>query len=152
MTRDCPPEVHTKSCQLIAVLAARGGIWRGGNVGVEEPAMLRVAGRIAIAIAGVARGTVDGECLAARRLRILPDRCGGKTTLRRRRRICRESASGSERASIVVNPIEQAGRINVCLDVLRGGDVHTLTFVDRHRGAIHAGAKTGNLQRLLPGT
>src|SRR5208337_183259 len=113
--------------------------------------MLRVAGRIAIAIRRIAGGTTRGEFLAPRRLRILPNGGGGKTTLCGWRRIRRESASGRRRASIVVDPVDEAGRSDVRLNVLRGGDVHTLTFVHRNRGAIDAGAVAGFREGVAPG-
>src|SRR5208337_3796529 len=131
---------------------AGGWIRRRGNVGVKEPATFRVGGRITIAIGCVVGGTARSESLAPRRLCVLPDGCRGKAAGGWRRRSLRKGAAGRRRARVVINPEDHRARAEVRPNVLCGGDLSAATFIDGHRGAIHASTKTGNLQHVPPGT
>src|SRR5208337_411605 len=131
---------------------AGGWVRRRGDVGVKEPATFRVAGRITIAIGCVVGRTARSEFLAPRRLCILPDGCRGKAAGGWRRRSLRKRAAGRRRARVVINPEDHRARANVRPNVLCGSDFSTVTFIHGHRGAVHARTKTGNLQRIPPGT
>src|ERR1700741_34037 len=90
----------------VAVLLPRG---RGGRIGsrrcvhIHKPFVHRIAGRVAIPVGGVGGSALFCAILAARGLRILPDRRGRNTTLRHRWS-GRKGASGRRWARVVENP------------------------------------------------